>query len=192
MAENKRIVVVGIPGVGKTSLLEKTVEILKQQQKNVTVISFGTTMIKIAQQMDIKDRDQLRKIPISKQRELQRAAAEIIAQRTEQIVIIDTHAFVKSQQGYYPGLPAHILDVIKPTNFISVTARPEEIFSRRIKDVTRNRDKVNVLNIKKELAVQSGMLSACSVITGSPIRVIQNSEGHIEDVANKIIVSMEL
>ncbi len=183
---------VGIPGVGKTSLLEKTVEILKQQRKNVTVVSFGTTMVEIAQQMEIKDRDQLRKLPTLKQQELQKAAAIMIAQRTEQIVIIDTHAFVKSQQGYYPGLPSHVLDVIKPTNFIAVTARPEEIFSRRVKDVTRNRDNVNILNIKKELAVQSGMLSACAVITGSPIRVIQNAEGHIEEAANKIIMSMEL
>ena len=43
MAENKRIVVVGIPGVGKTSLLAKMLEILGSKHRSVTVISFGTT-----------------------------------------------------------------------------------------------------------------------------------------------------
>lgn len=192
MAENKRIVVVGIPGVGKTSLLEKMADILKEKQKSVTVVSFGTTMIEIASERGIKDRDQLRKLPITEQRELQKVAASRIAQRTEQIVIIDTHAFVRSQEGYYPGLPAHVLEIIKPTNFVTVVARPEEIYSRRINDITRSRDKVNILDIKKELAIQSGMMSACAVITGSPIKQIQNGEGRINEAANKIITSMEL
>lgn len=192
MAENKRIVVVGIPGVGKTSLLAKMLEILGSKDRSVTVISFGTTMFDIAKENGVEDRDQLRSLPISEQKELQKAAASRIAGRSEQIVIIDTHAFVRSPEGYYPGLPAHVLEIIRPTNFVSVTARPEEIFSRRVSDVTRKRDKVNILDIKKELAVQSGMMSACSVITGSPIKQILNGEGRIDEAADKIIRSMEL
>ena len=192
MAENKRIVVVGIPGVGKTSLLAKVLEVLGSKDRSVTVISFGTTMFDIAKENGIEDRDQLRSLPISEQKELQKAAASRIAERREQIVIIDTHAFVRSPEGYYPGLPAHVLEIIKPTNFVSVTARPEEIFSRRVSDMTRKRDKVNMLDIKKELAVQSGMMSACSVITGSPIKQVLNGEGRIDEAADKIIRSMEL
>lgn len=192
MAENKRIVVVGIPGVGKTSLLAKMLEVLGSKDRSVTVISFGTTMFDIAKENGVEDRDQLRSLPISEQKELQKAAATRIAERREQIVMIDTHAFVRSPEGYYPGLPAHVLEIIKPTNFVSVTARPEEIFSRRVSDMTRKRDKVNMLDIKKELAVQSGMMSACSVITGSPIKQILNGEGRIDEAADKIIRSMEL
>lgn len=192
MAENKRIVVVGIPGVGKTSLLEKMAESLSKQQRSITVISFGTIMFEIAKQRGIKDRDQLRKLSISEQKDLQKATAMKISKMTQQIIIIDTHAFVRSQEGYYPGLPFHVLEILKPTNFVSVVARPEEIFSRRIKDSTRSRDRVNILDIKKELAVQSGMISACSVLTGSPTKHIQNGEGRIAEAADKIIRSMEL
>lgn len=192
MAESKRIVVVGIPGVGKTSLLERTLQMLEERHRSVSVISFGTTMFEIAKERGITDRDQLRKMPISDQRDLQKAAATRISQRSEKIVIIDTHAFVRSQEGYYPGLPAHVLEIINPTNFVSVAARPEEIYSRRISDGTRNRDKVNILDIKKELGIQSGMISACSVITGSPIKQVQNGEGRIDEAADKIIRSMEL
>jgi len=48
LAESKKVVVVGIPGVGKTSLLEKIVEILKNQNKSVSVNSFGTIMFEVA------------------------------------------------------------------------------------------------------------------------------------------------
>ncbi len=192
MAENKRIVVVGIPGVGKTSLLSRTLKVLVEKQRSVTVASFGTIMFEIARERGIEDRDHLRKLPISEQRDLQREAATRIARMKEHIVIIDTHAFVRSPEGYYPGLPSHVLEIIRPTNFVLVVARPEEIFSRRISDNTRNRDKVNILDIKKELSVQSGMMSACSVITGSPIKQIHNSEGMMNEAADKIIRSMEL
>ena len=183
---------VGIPGVGKTSLLAEMVKILQEMGRSVKVISFGTMMFDIASERGITDRDQLRKLGIADQKKIQEAAASRIAETVEQIVIIDTHAFVRSPEGYYPGLPAHVLEIINPTNFVSVVARPEEIFSRRIKDNSRNRDKVNILDIKKELAAQSGMMSACAVITGSPIKHIQNSEGRIGEAADKIIRSMGL
>ncbi len=193
MAEsNKRIVVVGIPGVGKTSLLERTVSILRERKTNVSVISYGTMMLKVAKSHGIEHRDQLRKLPTTKQQELQREAAKEIAAHTERIVIIDTHAFVRSPEGYYPGLPAHVLEIIKPTHFVSVTARPEEIYSRRINDMTRSRDKVNIVDIKRDLGVQLGMMSACAVLTGSPIKHILNGEGRIDEAADKIIRSMEL
>ncbi len=48
LVENKRIVMVGIPGVGKTTLLSKMVEVIKKHDKTVLVISFGTLMFEVA------------------------------------------------------------------------------------------------------------------------------------------------
>ena len=144
LVESKKIVMVGIPGVGKTTLVSKIVEILKDHEKSVSVTSFGTLMFEIAQKNGVKDRDELRKLPVSQQQELQKTAAEKIASQNEQVVIIDTHAFISSQEGYYPGLPEHVLKIIKPTNFVSVSAKPEEIYNRRMKDDTRNRDKITL------------------------------------------------
>jgi len=177
----------GIPGVGKTTLLSKMVEIIKKHDKSVLVISFGTLMFEIAQKNGLKDRDNLRKLPVKEQQNLQKMAAEKIAAQNDEIVIIDTHTFINSPEGYYPGLPEHVLKIIKPTNFVSISAKPEEIYNRRMKDDTRNRDKITIANVKKELDIQAGMISACSVITGSPVKFILNYEGKIDETAEKII-----
>ncbi|KAF6248927.1 MAG: adenylate kinase [Candidatus Nitrosopumilus sp. MTA1] len=187
MVENKRIVMVGIPGVGKTTLLFKIVEIIKKHGKSVHVVSFGTLMCDVAKKNGLHDRDELRKLPITEQQNLQKITAEKIAALTEQVIIIDTHVFINSPGGYYPGLPENVLKIIKPTNFVSISAKPEEIYNRRMKDDTRNRDKITVTNIKKELDIQAGMISACSVITGSPVKFINNREGKIDETAEKII-----
>ena len=186
LAENRRIVMVGIPGVGKTTLLSKIVEIVKDHEKSVKMMSFGTLMFEVAQENGLEDRDELRKLPVSEQQNLQKIAAEKIAMQNEDVVIVDTHAFISSPEGYYPGLPEHVLKIIKPTNFVSVSAKPEEIYNRRMKDDTRHRDKITIENIKKELDVQSGMISSCAVITGSPVKLVLNAEGKIDEVANKI------
>jgi len=187
LVENKKIVMVGIPGVGKTTLLSKMVEIIKNHGKSVHVMSFGTLMFEVAKKNGLKDRDELRKLPVTEQQELQKLAAEQIAAQTEQVIIIDTHAFINSPGGFYPGLPENVLKIIQPSNFISVSAKPEEIYNRRMKDDTRNRDKITLANIKKELDLQSGMISACSVITGSPVKLILNREGKIDETSEKII-----
>ncbi len=192
MAENKKVMMVGIPGVGKTTLLEKIVETIKNHDKSVKVISFGTLMFDIAKKNGLGNRDELRKLPVSEQQNLQKIAAEQIAEHTEQVVIVDTHAFINSVEGYYPGLPEHVLKIIKPTNFVSISAKPEEIYNRRMKDDTRNRDKITLANIKKELDLQSGMISACAVISGSPVKLVLNGEGKIDEATDKIIHAIGL
>ena len=192
LVENKKIILVGIPGVGKTTLLTTMVEILKDHKKNVVVINYGSLMFDVAKENGLTDRDQLRKLSVFEQQRLQKLAAEQISGHEEEVVIIDTHAFINSPEGYYPGLPEHVLKIIKPTNFVSVSAKPEEIYNRRMKDDTRNRDKITLANIKKELDVQSGMISACAVITGSPVRLVLNGEGKIDEAADKIIRAIGL
>ena len=192
LAENKKIIMVGIPGVGKTTLLSKMAEIIKNHKKSVSVLSFGTLMFEIAKENGLKNRDELRKLPVSEQQSLQKIAAEKIAAHTEDVVIIDTHAFINSSEGYYPGLPELVLKIIKPTNFVSVSAKPEEIYNRRMTDNTRNRDKITLANIKKELDAQSGIIASCMVISGSPVKYILNREGKIDEATDKIVRAIGL
>ena len=190
LAESRRIIIVGIPGVGKTSLVSKVVELLRSKKISVNVSIFGTVMFEEAQKNGIKDRDDLRKLSVPEQKKLQSMAAKKIASMTDDIVIVDTHAFIATKEGYYPGLPHNVLEILMPDSFIMISARPEEIYNRRMKDTTRNRDIVSIEAIKKELDVTSAMLSTCSILCGSPIKMIQNSEGKIDEVAKGIVSAM--
>lgn len=192
LAESKKVIVVGIPGVGKTTLVSKIVALLKSKQKSVSVHSFGTVMFEEAQKNGIKDRDELRKLTMEQQKNLQKIAAEKLSRLGDDLVIIDTHAFISTNAGFYPGLPNHVLQIIKPSNFISVSARPEEIYNRRMKDTTRNRDQVSLESIKKELSVQEAMLSSCSVLSGSPMKTILNAEGKVDEAAQAVIEAIEI
>src|SRR5438445_8884317 len=117
-------------------------------------------------------------------------AAHKNALLTHHVVIVDTHAIIANKEGYYHRLPHNVLEILMPYSFIMISARPEEIYNRRMKDTTRNRDIVSIEAIKKELDVTSAMLSTCSILCGSPIKMILNSEGKIDEVAKGIVSAM--
>ena len=192
LAENKIVVVVGIPGVGKTTLIKKIVEMIKDHDKSISVTSFGTIMLEVAKENGLHDRDELRKLPVLEQKKLQKIAAEKLSKIGGDVVIIDTHAFIKTPEGYNPGLPYYVLKIIEPTHFILVTAKTEEIYNRRMKDETRSRDKVSITTIKKELDIQSAMMSACAILSGSPLKPVLNGEGKLEETADEIIKAIGL
>ncbi|MFM7795718.1 MAG: AAA family ATPase, partial [Candidatus Nitrosotenuis sp.] len=79
LAESKKVVIVGIPGAGKTTLVSKIVEILRNKNKSVNVHSFGTVMFEEAKKLGIENRDELRKIAVDEQKQLQALAAKKIA-----------------------------------------------------------------------------------------------------------------
>jgi len=192
LVDSKKVVIVGIPGVGKTSLITKIAELIKQKNKTVSVHSYGTVMFEEAKKMGIKNRDELRTLPIEKQKQLQKIAAETISNLSDDVIFIDTHAFISTKAGFYPGLPNYVIEIIQPANFIAISASPDEIHNRRMKDGTRERDPISIEDIKKELAVQDAMLSSCSVFSGSPMKVIFNHEGKIEEAAVNVIDAIGL
>ena len=102
---------VGIPGVGKTTLVKKLVELLQAKKHSVRVESFGTLMLKEAADY-VKNRDDLRRLDILQQKKLQNKVASKIASFDEDIVLVDTHAFIATDSGFYPGLPNNILEII--------------------------------------------------------------------------------
>lgn len=192
MDESKRVVVVGIPGVGKTSLLNNVVKKLRKNNHNIVVCSFGTAMLDEAKKNGVTNRDDIRRMTISEQKHLQNKAARSIMSKQFDILIIDTHAFIKTASGYYPGLPERVLRIFDPTNYVSVSAKPEEIYNRRMNDPTRKRDKVNISVIKQELDLQAAMVSTYAIVSGAPVRPIVNREGKLNDAADDVIRTLGL
>jgi len=190
LAESNRVIIVGIPGVGKTTVVSRVVELLKEKNVKVSVSIFGTIMFDEAKKKGVKNRDDIRKLSVKEQKELQSMAARTIASITDDVVIVDTHAFISTQEGFYPGLPHNVLEILNPNSFIMISARPEEIYNRRMTDTSRTRDIVSIDAIKKELDVTSAMLSTCSILCGSPIKMVLNTEGKVDEAARGILSAM--
>ena len=184
---NKRVIIVGIPGVGKSSVISLAIEQLKQKGKKATIAVFGTVMLEEAHKMGVKNRDELRKMSLGKQRDLQEKAAKRISEIEDSIVIIDTHLFIKTIEGYYPGLPMHLLDIIKPTHFVMVLAEAGEIVNRRKSDKSRDRDIVAVEDIQDELDILRIMIASSSILTGSPFIAIVNNDNEIEQAVSSMV-----
>jgi adenylate kinase len=185
LAENKRAIIVGIPGVGKTTVITRAAEMLSKKRKT-SVVVFGTVMFEEAKKMGLKSRDEMRKMPVENQRRLQEMAAQRIADMKDDIVLVDTHLFINTGEGYYPGLPMRLLNIMKPTNMIMVAAEPQEIAERRRTDQTRQRDLATAENIQKELDISRVMVASCSILTGAPFAIIMNGDGGMEEAAANI------
>ena len=186
MAENnKRAIIVGIPGVGKTTLITRAADMLNQARKT-TVVIFGTVMFEEAKKMGLKNRDEMRRMSIEDQRRLQDLAAQRITEMKDDIVMIDTHLFINTDEGYYPGLPMRLLSIMKPTNIVMVAADPSEIAGRRKSDQTRQRDIASAENIQKELDISRVMVASCSILTGAPFAIIMNNDGQMGAAAANI------
>jgi adenylate kinase len=184
----KRVVaiVVGIAGVGKSTVISRAAELLSQKNTKATIIVFGTLMFEESKKMGLKNRDEMRKLSIEDQHLLQDIAAKRIAQMNEEILIIDTHMFINTTEGYYPGIPSRLLEILKPSYLIMIAADPAEIVRRRTTDNTRDRDIVSLENIRNELEISKAMVATSSVLTGSPFILIANDNGMIDNAASTI------
>ena len=185
MAGNKRAIIVGIPGVGKTTVITRAAEILSQKRR-ATIVTYGTLMFEEAQKMGVKNRDEMRRLPVERQRRLQESAAKRIAEMDDDVVIVDTHLFISTGEGYYPGLPMRLLTIMNPTNLVMIAADPQEIADRRKNDATRQRDETSPQAIKNDLDISKMMLASCSILTGAPFAIVLNGDGKVDDAAERI------
>ena len=184
----KRVIIGGIPGVGKTSVISLAVKSLKEKGQNAKVVVFGTEMFEEAKRTaGVKNRDELRKLSLKDQRRLQDTTAKRIAEMRDNIVVVDTHIFVRTGGGnYYPGLPMRLLDIIKPTSFIMIIADATEIVNRRKNDTSRARDAISTQQIQYEIDISKLMVATCSILTGAPFIIIANNDTRMDDAVSSV------
>lgn len=187
-SSSKRVIIGGIPGVGKTSIISSAVESIRNKGQNARVVVFGTEMFEEAKRSaGIKNRDELRKLAVKDQRRLQDMTARRIAEMQDSIVIVDTHIFVRTGEGYfYPGLPLHLLEIIKPSSFVMIVADASEIVSRRKKDTSRIRDDISEEQVQYEIDTSKLMVATCSILTGAPFIIVANNDKKMDDAVSSV------
>jgi len=185
-----RIVAGGLPGVGKTTVITQAVEELKKRGHDAVVVTLGSFMFDEAQKMGVKDRDQMRKLPVSDQKELQLKAARRISELKNEMVFVDTHFFIKTPEGYFPGLPLDVLQLLKPTRIVLVQAPVSEIVGRRSKDPSRSRDSEAEDDVNEELALSKDFLVVAAATTGATMTIVNNRENRSDEAVKDLLGSL--
>jgi len=172
----KRIVITGVPGVGKTTVVNGALEKLREEGISYQSINFGTFMFEVASaQKIVSDRDGMRKLPGQVQKEIQRRAAQALA-KIEGNVIIDTHCTVKTPKGFLAGLPEWVLRELMPDMVILVETDEDQILSRRLNDPTRTRDTDTSREIALHQEYNRAMAAAYSMMSGCTVKIVKNQD----------------
>jgi adenylate kinase len=152
---DKTVIVTGIPGSGKSTVCSLVEKLVKEAGVEASGINYGTVMMGILRNNGrAMECDAMRKDDLDAQREPQKEVAKTVKERMEQlrgIKIIDTHMSIKTPERYLPGLPFHVLQVLKPEMLLLVEAKPCKISSRRMKDTGRRRDEPTEKAVEEEL-----------------------------------------
>ena len=174
------VILAGIPGAGKTTVITKALK-----EKDMKFVTYGTVMFEIAKKMGVKARDEIRKLPAEKQREIQKKAAEEISRMGD--VIVDTHCTIKTKKGYLPGLPYEVLKKLNPKLIILVEASEDEIIERREKDKDiRDRDVEGIEEIKEHQLMNKIAAMTYAALTGATVKIVKNNDGMLEIAAHEV------
>ncbi|RUM47271.1 MAG: adenylate kinase [Hyperthermus sp.] len=190
------LIVTGVPGVGKTTVLAKVSEMLSSAGREYMVVNFGDYMLKEAMRNGwVSHRDEMRHLPLRRQLELQEMAARSIREDAEKTLrgkaplLVDTHAIIKTPTGYWPGLPENVVRELRPDSIVLVEADPEAIYARQVRDsATRRRSDIggvegirSLMEVARQAALSSATLVAASVF------IVVNEEGRPEEAAKRIV-----
>lgn len=174
-----RIIVTGVPGVGKSSVMESVAK-----ARSVPVVNYGTLMFEEAKARGlVASRDEMRKLPAQVQREVQAEAGRKIGRMAS--AIVDTHCLIKTPEGYLPGIPMSVLTLIAPHVVVLVEAPAAQIHGRRTKDQSRVRDGDSVEAIEEHQQLNRAAAAAMGVVSGATVKIVPNLDGGLESAVQR-------
>lgn len=192
------LVVAGLPGVGKSTVLGMTKEILEKEGYVVEVLNYGDFMVKILKDKGVvQSRDEIRRLSLTEQRRAQAIVAKEIRKYIEEkaascgdkvfVAFIDTHVIIKTPTGLWPGMPEYAVKEIKPDSIILVEANPEEIVARQLRDKTRYRtDYADPKLVKELMDLMRIYAIASATLVGASVNFILNREGKANEAAAEL------
>lgn len=187
-------VVTGIPGVGKTTVLNELTDLARQNKFDLAVLNYGTIMNEIMRDLGNElHRDDMRLQTLEMQRKVQELAANEINNRAAQhnVLVIDTHMFVRTSSGMWAGLPQNLLQKLHPQLFVLIETDPEQIADRRKSDSQRRRDQTLSSEIAFDLEWSRATAAASAVNTGVPVKIIRNEPGKQKQAALDLLQTIQ-
>lgn len=187
--KGRLVIVTGIPGVGKTTVLTAALAACKARSKDVNLVNYGSIMFDEASKNGlVKTRDEMRGLPVQTQVQIQLTAAKAICKIADRgNVLLDTHMFINTPLGFMPGIPSWVGDSLKPDSIVLLEADPAEISKRRQKDAAiRAREADSPERISEHQMLGRAGAAALAVMTGCTVVIAHNREGASDQAASAI------
>lgn len=187
------IIVAGVPGVGKTTVLQELDSLARERKFPLKIVNFGDVMNQLFKKQGRQvHRDHMRRQDIALQTRIQLQAARKISQTSRKsTLIVDTHMFVRTVDGIWPGTPRRVIEELEPDMIVLIEADPEDVARRRSMDTTRERETKAVEDVRADLEWSRYMASANAVLAGVPIQIVQNREGGQRQAAEDLLKIIE-
>ncbi|MDP2837338.1 MAG: AAA family ATPase [Methanobacteriaceae archaeon] len=161
------VAVVGVPGVGKTSLCKSAVKSL-----GCNYINYGDLMLEIARDKNLAKTDkEMFTLDMELQYNIWKETAHKINETKH--VLVDLHGLDQSPEGYLFSLP---LEIICPSTIIIIEASPENILFRRRNDFLKDRINDDFRSLTEHMKMLRISMSISSVILGNTVYLLQNDE----------------
>ncbi|MDR0438900.1 MAG: adenylate kinase [Methanocalculaceae archaeon] len=172
----KKVIITGVPGVGKTTVINTAMKKIAMEGVPYQNINFGNFMFEVAAAEGlVQDRDQMRKLDRHVQKRLQKLAAEKIS-TIDGNVIIDTHTSVKTQNGFLAGLPEWVITAIMPDVLVLVETDNDQILIRRLSDKSRVRDMESSKFIAEHQVLNRAFAASYAMLTGCTVKIVVNAD----------------
>ena len=192
----KIIIVAGLSGAGKTTLINSISKSLKHADINFKVVNVGTLMEDIGiKNKYIWHRDQIKKIDVKLGSNLRELAYSKISKLREN-VLLDTHITIEneSESRFVSGLPSKTLKRLRNVAaFVYINAPSEDIIKRRKTDKSRNREEQDAFSLDIQRIVDISALAYYITYFNIPLYIIENKNRTLEksiDALNRSIVNI--
>lgn len=168
--------VVGVPGVGKTSLCR-----IASESLGYNYVNYGRLMLQVAGERNLAyNLSELFQLDIAIQEEIWRSAAYIV--KDQYNVLLDLHGIDRFKWGYFFSLP---IEILEPDIIIIVESSYDDVLIRRQNDNERKKrllEDYNVFTDHKNILRVS--MAVCSVIFGSYLVILENDS--FDDTLNQL------
>lgn len=162
---------VGVPGVGKTSLSKSLA-----RARGYRHVNYGELMLEVAMSKGLaSNQEEMFDLGFEVQESIWKEAAFRVKKFAEGStkILMDLHGVDSSRTGYLISLP---IEIVSPDVIVVVESSYENILSRRISDITRNRLAEDLQSVFEHMNILRMSMMACSVVCNSYLSVIDNND----------------